>query len=77
METKPGTVLCIIIVLFSVLHYFLKSPIIPLTMGVLFLLLLGMAFMKAVKEKEKWRAYGITGCALFFVLLMLNYFKII
>ncbi|MRX52372.1 hypothetical protein GJU41_00180 [Bacillus idriensis] len=77
MKRKFNTILCIIIVLLGVLHFFVKSPIIVTAVGVLFAILIGSAFFEAVKEKEKWRTFCLIGFTIVFGFIILNYLKVI
>ncbi|RDI37230.1 hypothetical protein [Falsibacillus pallidus] len=65
---KPGTIICIIIVLLGIAHQFYKTLIIPIAVAILFIILLAMVLVKAIKTKDKFRTYG---SALFIVALVI------
>ncbi|WP_433747573.1 hypothetical protein [Falsibacillus pallidus] len=68
---KPGTIISIIIVLLGITHQFYKTLIIPIAVAILFVILLAMALVEAIKTKDKFRTYGsglfIVGLVIFVI----------
>ncbi|PLT29279.1 hypothetical protein [Peribacillus deserti] len=76
MDKKFGTILCIIIAGLGVLHSIKDSSLLVIAIGSLFGVVLVLALIQAVKEREKWRIFGVIGLTAFHTVLILNYFDV-